>query len=307
MIYTVTLNPSLDYALKVSWFKVGEVNRSTQEGYVPGGKGLNVSLMLKVLGVDYVSTGFIGGPIGQIILESLSKLNIKHDFLVIAGNSRINIKIEGKEETAINASGPEVGQVQLSKLIAKLNGSVKDGDVVALCGSISSALPIDSYAQVLGSLKSKEVLTVVDATGERLLKTLSYHPFLIKPNKDELEELIGNKVETIEEIVGGANKLRALGARNVLVSMGGDGAILVDERGGKRHIQASRGKVVSTVGAGDSMVAGFLVGYLRYSDFDKALILGLSAGSAKAFAIGEPSKEDVLAIAKKTYGLDILL
>ncbi len=307
MIYTVTLNPSIDYSLKVPGFEVGEVNRSVAEDYVPGGKGLNVSLMLKVLGVDSVSTGFVGGFVGQLITKSLDDRKIKHAFLGIGGNSRINVKIEGREETAINASGPKVGQAQLEELIRKLDGLVKDGDVVALCGSFSPSLPDDAYAQILESLRGKRILTVVDATKERLLDTLRYHPFLIKPNKAELEELVGEKAKDNDDVEKDARKLKALGAQNVLVSLGGEGAILIDESEKARFLPASKGKVKSTVGAGDSMVAGFLTGFLKFSDFGKALVLGLSAGSAKAFANGEPTKEEILCIARNTYGSDMSL
>lgn len=294
MIYTVTFNPSLDYVVQVDDFAVGEINRTRTESIYPGGKGINVSLVLQNLGLPSVALGFTAGFSGAEIERLLQEAGCQCDFIAVkAGYSRINTKIISGAETALNGQGPQLSEAELAALFNKLRRLTQD-DVLVLAGSIPASLPDNIYEQILELLKPVGTRVVVDATGDLLLKVLKYRPFLIKPNHEELGEFFGRgPLLTEEEILAAAQKLQQQGARNVLVSRGANGALLLDENG-KLHKQASpKGTLVNSVGAGDSMVAGFLAGYLQTQDYDAALRLGVAAGSASAFKAWLATREDV--------------
>lgn len=294
MIYTVTFNPSLDYVVQVDDFAVGEINRTRTESIYPGGKGINVSLVLQNLGLPSVALGFTAGFSGAEIERLLQEAGCRCDFIAVkAGYSRINTKIISGAETALNGQGPQLSEAELAALFNKLRRLTQD-DVLVLAGSIPASLPDNIYEQILELLQSVGTRVVVDATGDLLLKVLKYRPFLIKPNHEELGEFFGRgPLLTEEEILAAAQRLQQQGARNVLVSRGANGALLLDENG-KLHKQASpKGTLVNSVGAGDSMVAGFLAGYLQTQDYDAALRLGVAAGSASAFKAWLATREDV--------------
>lgn len=294
MIYTVTFNPSLDYVVQVDDFAVGEINRTRTESIYPGGKGINVSLVLQNLGLPSVALGFTAGFSGAEIERLLQEAGCRCDFIAVKeGYSRINTKIISGAETALNGQGPQLSEAELAALFNKLRRLTQD-DVLVLAGSIPASLPDNIYKQILELLQPVGTRVVVDATGDLLLKVLKYRPFLIKPNHEELGEFFGRgPLLTEEEILAAAQKLQQQGARNVLVSRGANGALLLDENG-KLHKQASpKGTLVNSVGAGDSMVAGFLAGYLQTQDYDAALRLGVAAGSASAFKAWLATREDV--------------
>ena len=294
MIYTVTFNPSLDYVVQVDDFAVGEINRTRTESIYPGGKGINVSLVLQNLGLPSVALGFTAGFSGAEIERLLQEAGCRCDFIAAKeGYSRINTKIISGAETALNGQGPQLSEAELAALFNKLRRLTQD-DVLVLAGSIPASLPDNIYEQILELLQPVGTRVVVDATGDLLLKVLKYRPFLIKPNHEELGEFFGRgPLLTEEEILAAAQKLQQQGARNVLVSRGANGALLLDENG-KLHKQASpKGTLVNSVGAGDSMVAGFLAGYLQTQDYDEALRLGVAAGSASAFKAWLATREDV--------------
>lgn len=294
MIYTVTFNPSLDYVVQVDDFAVGEINRTRTESIYPGGKGINVSLVLQNLGLPSVALGFTAGFSGAEIERLLQEAGCHCDFIAVkAGYSRINTKIISGAETALNGQGPQLSEAELAALFNKLRRLTQD-DVLVLAGSIPASLPDNIYEQILELLQPVGTRVVVDATGDLLLKVLKYRPFLIKPNHEELGEFFGRgPLLTEEEILAAAQRLQQQGARNVLVSRGANGALLLDENG-KLHKQASpKGTLVNSVGAGDSMVAGFLAGYLQTQDYDAALRLGVAAGSASAFKAWLATREDV--------------
>lgn len=294
MIYTVTFNPSLDYVVQVDDFAVGEINRTRTESIYPGGKGINVSLVLQNLGLPSVALGFTAGFSGAEIERLLQEAGCQCDFIAVkAGYSRINTKIISGAETALNGQGPQLSEAELAALFNKLRRLTQD-DVLVLAGSIPASLPDNIYEQILELLQPVGTRVVVDATGDLLLKVLKYRPFLIKPNHEELGEFFGRgPLLTEEEILAAAQKLQQQGARNVLVSRGANGALLLDENG-RMHKQASpKGTLVNSVGAGDSMVAGFLAGYLQTQDYDAALRLGVAAGSASAFKAWLATREDV--------------
>ena len=294
MIYTVTFNPSLDYVVQVDDFAVGEINRTRTESIYPGGKGINVSLVLQNLGLPSVALGFTAGFSGAEIERLLQEAGCRCDFIAVkAGYSRINTKIISGAETALNGQGPQLSKAELAALFNKLRRLTQD-DVLVLAGSIPASLPDNIYEQILELLQPVGTRVVVDATGDLLLKVLKYRPFLIKPNHEELGEFFGRgPLLTEEEILAAAQRLQQQGARNVLVSRGANGALLLDENG-KMHKQASpKGTLVNSVGAGDSMVAGFLAGYLQTQDYDAALRLGVAAGSASAFKAWLATREDV--------------
>ncbi len=295
MIYTVTFNPSLDYVVQIDDFRIGEINRTKTETYYPGGKGINVSLVLQNLGVTSKALGFTAGFSGQELKRLLDKAGCSYDFVdIAAGCTRINVKVAENPETAINAQGPIIGKEEFTKLLAKLEQLQQD-DILVLAGSIPKTLPNDIYEQILQLLAGKVVHTVVDATGALLLNVLKYHPFLIKPNHEELGELFGlGALHDEQEIITYARKLQDMGACNVLVSRGKDGAILLDETGTVHTGASPKGVLVNSVGAGDSMVAGFLAGYLTSRDYKTALRLGICAGSASAFQEWLASKEDII-------------
>ena len=299
MIYTLTLNPAIDYVAHVDELTIGSIGRSHDESVFFGGKGINVSTILHEHGIPSVAMGFIAGFTGIAIEEGLSKKGIKSDFVHLKnGFSRINIKIRSKTETDINGEGPHIEDCDLKRLFAKME-VMQDGDTLVLAGSIPSSLPQNMYEMIMSSQSGKDIRFVVDATGELLMKTLAYHPFLIKPNNDELGEIFLVKISSPNEAVKYAAKMQEKGARNVLVSMGSDGAVLLDENGQKHYMPAYPGKVVNTVGAGDSMVAGFIAGYEQTGDFAYALKLGSASGSATAFSEGLANMESIKIILNK--------
>ena len=291
MIYTVTFNPAIDYVVHLSApLQAGKINRTAAEDYQFGGKGINVSGVLKTLGVDSVALGFVAGFTGKALEEGLQKQGLKTDLICVEeGMTRINVKVKGAEETEINGMGPQITQAHMEQLYAQLE-LLQEGDTLVLSGSIPGCLSQDTYEKILARVEGKKLRTVVDATGQLLVNVLKYRPFLIKPNNHELGEIFGTTPVTTEEILSCARKLQGMGARNVLVSLAGDGALLLDETGCSHRIGCPRGKVVNSVGAGDSMVAGFLAGYLRSGDYAYALKLGTACGSATAFSLGLAEK-----------------
>lgn len=284
MIYTVTFNPCLDYIVDVEDFKLGQVNRTTGELVYPGGKGINVSLVLKNLGMESTALGFTAGFTGTEIEEALQRWGCYTDFIRIGeGMSRINIKLRAAEESEINGQGPKISEEALEKLYRKLD-KMNAGDVLVLAGSIPGSMPDTSYERIMERVAEKNIKVAVDATGDLLVNVLKYRPFLIKPNNHELEEIFKVPMDSRETMTNYAKKLLEMGARNVLISLAGDGAILVSEDGEVRTSPAPKGKVVNSVGAGDSMVAGFLTGYLTTGSYEEALRMGIAAGSASAFS-----------------------
>lgn len=284
MIYTVTFNPALDYVVRLPAFEPGAVNRTESEDIQLGGKGINVSCVLGQLGFKSVALGFVAGFTGEAVEAGLARRGVSADFIRLPeGLTRINVKIKASVETEINGQGPAIPAGALEELFQKLD-RLAAGDVLVLAGSIPASLPSDIYQRILERLAPKGVLCAVDATGELLVKVLPYKPFLIKPNNHELGEIFGRTLSTDEEIVECARLLQQKGARNVLVSMAGDGALLLDEGGNVHRLEAFKGKVKNSVGAGDSMVAGFVAGWLEKGDYAWALRLGSACGSATAFS-----------------------
>ena len=302
MIYTVTFNPAIDYFVHTGSFETGLVNRSSGEEMFFGGKGINVSVILKELGVESRALGFTAGFTGEAIEKGVSAMGIDTDIIRLEnGNSRINVKIKSGEETELNGKGPEIDTAALDKLYAKLE-KLEDGDMLVLAGSIPGSLPDDVYERILARLSGKAVRAVVDAAGGLLLNVLKYKPFLVKPNDIELGEMFGVKLETEDDIALYAGKLREMGAENVLVSRAGDGALLL-AADGKRYTQGvCKGTVKNSVGAGDSMVAGFIAGLLERGDspdYRYALSLGTAAGGATAFSEGLAEREYILELLKQ--------
>ncbi len=299
MIYTVTFNPAIDYIVRMSdKLLPGMTNRSESEDCYFGGKGINVSTILKNLGLESTALGFTAGFTGKAIEESVIGKGIIADFIHLdEGISRINVKIKGEAETEINAQGPRIPEEAREKLFNKVAG-LKDGDMIILAGSIPNSLPNDVYEKLIALVADKKVDVVVDATKDLLKNVLKYHPFLIKPNNHELGEMFGTVLKTDDEIELHAKKLQELGARNVLISMAGDGAMLIAETGEKFRIGVPKGKVKNSVGAGDSMVAGFIAGYLRNKSYDEALKMGTAAGSATAFSDDLATGEAILELYK---------
>lgn len=284
MIYTVTFNPSLDYIVSMDGFEMGMTNRTVSETIFPGGKGINVSIVLRNLGIESTALGFTAGFTGEQIEREVQKMGLLTDFIRIdQGLSRINVKLKDYDGTEINGMGPEIDDVSVEKLYEKLD-RLTAGDVLVLAGSIPRSLPDSIYRDILERLRDREVLSVVDATKDLLLNVLQYRPFLIKPNNHELGEIFGVILDTRESVVPYARELQEKGGRNILVSMGGKGAVLVDETGGVHMAKAPEGKLVNAVGAGDSMAAGFLAGWMEKKDYDYAFRMGVAAGSASAFS-----------------------
>lgn len=293
MIYTVTFNPAIDYVVRVKEFSLGQVNRSSREEIQFGGKGINVSVMLNHLGTESCALGFLAGFTGKAIEDDLHRMGIHTDFIHLSqGMTRINVKLKAKEETEINGQGPGISQADFQKLLEQV-ALLQPGDTLVLAGSIPQSLPDDVYERIIQSLAGKDIQVVVDATRDLLCHVLKYRPFLIKPNHIELGEIFDRTLHTDEEIRECASLLQQRGARNVLVSMAGDGAILLDETGAFHKIAAPKGEVKNSVGAGDSMVAGFLAGYLQSRDYEKALRTGAAAGSATAFSEGLAQRDEV--------------
>jgi 1-phosphofructokinase len=267
MIYTVTFNPALDYIVKVDHLTLGMVNRTTQEDIYYGGKGINVSIVLNNLGIPSTALGFVAGFTGREISDGVAAMGVESDFIILReGMSRINVKIKSQEESEINGQGPMIHDDELEMLYEKLD-QIHDGDILVLAGSIPNTLPEDIYEKIMARLQGKDIKIVVDATKDLLLNVLKYHPFMIKPNNHELGEMFGVVLKTNEEIIHYAKELQKRGARNVLISMAGDGAILVDESGETYISAPPKGIVKNSVGAGDSMVAGFVAGYLKNNSY----------------------------------------
>ena len=297
MIYTVTLNPSIDYMIRVNSFKSGQINRAVSEMLVPGGKGINVSFVLNNLGHVSVAMGFVAGFTGMEIADRVREKGINTDFIVLEeGNSRINVKLKSEEETEINGIGPSIREKDVQKLFDKIDQLNEDA-ILILSGSVPIILPSDIYQQILSRLQGKNVRTVVDTSGAPLVKSLAYHPFLVKPNNHELSDIFETEINSKEEAVEYAEKLQQMGATNVLVSMASEGAVLVTEKHDVYMMDAPKGNVMNSVGAGDSMVAGFVAGFLESNgDYLYAFRKGVCAGSASAFSLELATKEEVEAL-----------
>lgn len=292
MIYTVTFNPSLDYIVSVDDFKLGMTNRTDSEMIFAGGKGINVSLVLNNLGFESTALGYVAGFTGDEISRRIKKAGINAEFISVEkGLSRINLKLKSIDGTEINGRGPVITKEDVDKLMDRLN-KLKEGDILVLAGSIPSCMPDDIYMNIMQALKNKNVLTVVDATSSLLMNVLEYNPFLIKPNHHELGEIFGVAINTKEQAVPYAKELKQKGAKNVLVSMGGDGAVLVADDNSVYMADAPKGKLKNSVGAGDSMVAGFLTGWLESKDYKTAFIKGIATGSASAFSDNLATKQE---------------
>ena len=299
MIYTVTFNPSLDYIVTVDHFTCGIVNRTKDEIIYPGGKGINVSMVLKNLGYESTALGFRAGFTGAALEQMLDKKGITTDFIQVEkGMTRINVKLRSDEETEINGQGPVMEKEDIEKLYQKLE-ALQDGDILVLAGSIPDVMPGSIYMDIMKHLENKKLKIVVDATKDLLVNVLQYHPFLIKPNNHELGEIFGVEIKDKDEVVHYAKKLQEMGAENVLVSMAGDGAVLVTVDGSIFKAEAPRGELRNSVGAGDSMVAGFLAGYLEKGDYAEAFKMGVCTGSASAFSEELATKEEVLDLLNK--------
>ena len=296
MICTVTFNPSLDYIVSVDHFRTGEINRTKKELLFPGGKGINVSIVLKNLGFDSIALGFTAGFTGDEIRRLLDEKGIRNDFIHVQnGMSRINVKLRSEEETEINGMGPAIGREDIDALYRQLD-RLKKGDVLVLSGSIPPAMPETMYMDIMEHLEGRGILVAVDAAGDLLAKVLPYRPFLIKPNDHELGGIFGTEIRSKDDALKYAWKLKEQGAENVLVSMAGAGAVLVDGNGVEHRAEAPKGELKNSVGAGDSMVAGFIAGYLTGGDFGQAFRMGLCAGSASAFSDELAAREEVLAL-----------
>ena len=284
MIYTVTFNPSLDYIASCDDFVLGKTNRTSKEIMLPGGKGINVSIVLRNLGIENTALGFLAGFTGDEIKRLIEKDGIKNEMIFVEnGFSRINVKLRSNEESELNGMGPLIDKKSIEKLFNKFD-EIKNGDTLVLAGSIPSCMSQTMYSDILEYLKDRNINVVVDATKDLLLNVLSYKPFLIKPNNHELGELFNIDISNKEDAITYAKKLQEKGARNVLVSMAKDGAILVDENGEVYKGEAPNGKVKNSVGAGDSMVAGFLYGYHKFNSYNEAFKYGVACGSASAFS-----------------------
>ena len=299
MIYTVTFNPSLDYIVRLDNFTAGEINRVNYEQVLAGGKGINVSIVLKNLGHDNAALGFVAGFTGEEIKRQLKEFGVTSDFVQLdEGFSRINVKAKAKTETEINGQGPDISEAKQAELFAQLDKLV-EGDTLVLAGSIPKTLPDDIYQRIMARLDGKGIRIVVDAEKKLLLNVLQYHPFLIKPNNHELGDMFGVKLTTDEEIITYAKKLQEKGAQNVLISMAGDGAILLTAEGKSFKCPAPKGKLINSVGAGDSMVAGFITGYMESDgDFETAFHWGVATGSASAFSENLATRPEVESLLK---------
>lgn len=300
MIYTVTFNPSLDYVMRVKGFEANGVNRTYEDFIVAGGKGVNVSIMLRHLGHENTALGFIAGFTGDEIVRQLREEGCHESFVRLEkGYSRINVKLKSNGETEINAQGPVITDTAMSQLYKQLD-ALKNSDTLVLSGSIPKGLPETTYRDIMERLKGRDIRIIVDATQDLLMNVLDLKPFLIKPNHHELESVFNTKFTTESDIIDAARQLQAKGAQNVLVSRAGDGAVLVDANGDVRTSAVTKGKLVNSVGSGDSMVAGFLAGYIESDgQYDKALAMGVAAGSASAFEEWLANREQVEALLEK--------
>lgn len=293
MIFTVTLNPSIDYVVRLDKLTNGITNRTTSEEYYFGGKGINVSCVLAELGLDSTAYGFVAGFTGEAIEKGIRNDRIITDFIKLKhGISRINIKIKAGEETEINCQGPHIDDSELERLLQKID-RIANGDTLVIAGSIPNTMSDDVYERMLERISRKDVKIVVDATKQLLVNSLKYKPFLIKPNRQELSEIFGTEVKTEEDIEKYAKELQKMGAKNVLISLGGEGAMLIDENGEKHKAGVLKEKVINTVGSGDSMVAGFVAGYEKEHSYPYALKLGSVCGNATAFLSGLATREKI--------------
>ena len=299
MIYTVTFNPSLDYIVSVDDFRLGLTNRTSSELILPGGKGINVSTILTNLGVTNTALGFIAGFTGDEIARRTEEAGIPADFIRVGeGISRINIKLKSADGTEINGMGPDISREKLSELMEKLE-TLREGDVLILAGSVPASMPADIYSRILELIGGRGVTSVVDAAGELLLNVLKYRPFLIKPNSHELGDIFGTELKTREEAIPCARKLQNMGARNVLVSLAAEGAVLAAEDGTVYDAPAPKGILVNSVGSGDSMVAGFISGWMEKQDYRHAFLMGIAAGSASAFSEHLAARDEIMALYEK--------
>ena len=293
MIYTITFNPALDYIIGMDNFNLGYVNRTSSEHIFAGGKGINVSIVLNNLGVDNKALGFIAGFTGDEIERRVRAFGCKTDFIKLEnGMSRINVKIKADVESEINGAGPDISKEALDSFYEKLE-RLESGDIVVLAGSIPKSINSDIYEIIMNRLKGKGIKFIVDTTGDSLKRVLKYNPFLIKPNHHELGELFGVKLNNKEEVIEYAKKLKDMGALNVIISMAGDGAVLIKENGEVITSDVPKGVVKNSVGAGDSMVAGFIAGFLKSQNVEEGFKLGVATGSASAFSEGLATKEYV--------------
>lgn len=293
LIYTVTLNPSLDYVMELEEMKAGALNRSTRELYLPGGKGINVSTILSSLGVMTTALGFVAGFVGNQIEQCLKENGINTDFINLkVGTSRINVKVMAKEETELNANGPVIDKENIDQLKKKLIRLTSE-DMLVLSGSIPKQAPVSIYKELLSVLSDANIITIVDTTGETLRLSLEKRPFLIKPNVVELEQLFSRKLTRTDEIIACARELQKLGAKNVLVSMGAEGAILLTMENRGFLQRTCFGEVINSVGAGDSMIGGFLYGYDKTKSLKEALTWAVAAGSASAFSENLATKGEI--------------
>ena len=288
--------------MSVDDFKLGLTNRTSSELILPGGKGTNVSTVLKNLGLESTALGFVAGFTGNEIVKRLNDMGIKSDFISIEnGISRINLKLKSIDGTEINGAGPDISEEKVNELMDKLN-QLKEGDVLVLAGSIPSSMSDNIYRDIMADLKDRGVMIVVDATKDLLLNVLEYHPFLIKPNNHELGEIFDVKLTTREEVIPYGRKLQEKGARNVLVSMAGEGAVLIAEDGQVFDAPAPKGKLINGVGAGDSMVAGFVAGWIEKQDYEYAFHMGVASGSASAFSENLATKEEIINVYNQVMG-----
>lgn len=293
MIYTITFNPALDYIVKMDEFNLGHVNRSGNEFVYAGGKGINVSIVLNNLGVKSKALGFIAGFTGDEIERRVREFGCDTEFIKLSsGMSRINVKIKADVESEINGGGPDISEEALNNLYSQLD-KLAEGDILVLAGSVPKTMPTDVYERIMERLQEKNVKFIVDTTGESLLKVLKYNPFLIKPNHHELGDLFGVKLNNKEDVIEYAKKLKNMGAQNVIISMAGDGAVLIDSNGDVTTSNVPKGIVKNSVGAGDSMVAGFITGYLNSEKVEDGFKLGVATGSASAFSEGLATKDYV--------------
>lgn len=301
MVYTVTLNPALDYVMKLKNLRTDDINRTDGEEIYYGGKGINVSVILTQLDIPNTALGFLGGFTGKKLEEMLKSDGISCDFNYLkSGDTRINVKIKADKEIDLNACGPEITQKDMQSFLKKLDG-IKDGDYLVLAGSIPKTLPDDIYERMLESVSDRKVNCVVDATGDLLKNVLKYRPFLIKPNHHELGDLFSVEIKSDDDIVKYSKKLQEMGAKNVLVSMAKDGAMLTDENGNVHKIGNAKGKLVNSVGCGDSMVAGFTAGYIETADYSYALRLGSACGNATAFSEKLATREEIERVFNAEY------
>lgn len=293
MIYTVTFNPSIDYIVSMNHFSLGKTNRTTEEKMFPGGKGINVSTVLTNLGISNIALGFIAGFTGTEIKRLSQEQGILCDFITLPeGNNRINVKLKDYDGTEINGSGPDIPNTKLEELLKQLN-RLKDGDSLVLAGSIPSSVPSNIYQTIIEKLKEKKVNIIVDATKDLLKNALPFRPFLIKPNRHELEEAFDIIIESKEEAIRYARHLQRMGARNVMVSLSGDGAVFVSEEGESFEADVPPGKLINAVGSGDSMIAGFLAGWETTANYEQAFKMAVAAGSASAYSEELATKEDI--------------